>query len=291
LLPKPLLPHWFFIAMAAVPLFWKVSVQDPGQLAWLRDWTAPGLIPVDDLHVTLLYLGGRTAGEAAIANDLSEEEYLRMSEALQRLDGSEVTLSVTAVLKHPEMIFARVELSGDVASAVARVEFPGDVASARAPHLTLCRSPAVRPKLAISLLGDPRSCEVHEVSPPIVLRGVVGLETGPAERPAKKEVADPTVFVGSFLRVETNARASRQTEPSGYATFLAGTEEEIQAWATCLAASVKAQPAGPASLKLKTRVQAPDKPGHIYLKWGATASDLAGQEIGAILEARHQELL
>lgn len=260
--------------MARVPLYWKVAIQDADEL---RIWTAPGLVPIDELHVTLLYLGGKTAAEAAEANDLSPEDCQQMFDALQLLNGSEVTLHVTEVLKHTDMIVAKVELPNNVACA------------STLPHLTLCRSPAVAPKLAQSLVGCPQSCEICKLPMPLTLRGIVCLETGLAARPVVNDIADPSSFVGRFLRVETNPRPTRQTEPTGHATFLHGTEEEIQAWAAQLAASVKTQSAGPASLKLKARVQAPGKPGHLYLKWGATASDLAAKEIGAVLEARFQE--
>lgn len=261
--------------MSMVPLFWKIALSDVGEL---RDWVSPGLVAVDDLHVTLLYFGGRTATEAAVNNAMSAEDCQLTSETLQGLNGVEVELFVTAVLKHPEMI-------------VAQVELPSNIPCAGSPHLTLCRSPGVAPKLAKEIIENPYTSKVSKLSKPMKLQGVIRLECGSSDRPAKAEVGDPTTFVGKFLRVETNARASRQTEPTGHATFLKGSEGEIQTFACRLATSIKERPAGPASLKFKGKVQAPGKPGHIYLKWGATAKDLAAESICEILEARLQEFM
>lgn len=262
--------------MSTVPLFWNISLPD---VAELRDWVSPGLVAVKDLRVTLLYLGGKSAIEAAPHNDMSAEDCQLTFEALQRLEGTEVDLLVTAVVKHPEMI-------------VAQVQLPKDIPCASGPHhLTLCRSPGAAPKLAKEIVRGPEAGQVSNLSPPVSLRGVICLECGSSDRPTLAEVADPTSFVGKFLRVETNVRASRQTEPTGIATFLEGSEEEIQAHSCRLANSIKERPAGPATLKLKAKVQAPGKPGHIYLKWGATAKDLAAESICEIVEARLQELM
>mmetsp|Transcript_60379 Transcript_60379/g.95906 ORF Transcript_60379/g.95906 Transcript_60379/m.95906 type:complete len:262 (-) Transcript_60379:187-972(-) len=261
--------------MSTVPLFWKIALSDVGEL---REWGSPGLVAVPDLHVTLLYLGGKTGVEAAACNDMSAEDCQSSLEALQRMEGNEIDLFVTAVVKHPEM-------------TVAKVELPNDIPCASFPHLTLYRSPAVAPKLAKEIVRGSQANQVCKISPPMKLRGVILLESGSHNRPIKAEIADPTKYVGKLLRVETNARASRQTEPSGHATFLAGSEAEVGNFANLLAASIKERPAGPDSLKFKAKVQAPSKPGHIYLKWGATANNLTAESICEILEARLQELM
>lgn len=262
--------------MSRIPLFWKVAVQHNGEL---DQWRAPGLVPPSDFHVTLLYIGGKADDEAAEANGLSSEHFRMTLEALHRFDNSEVEFSLTAIMKHPEMIIARVQL-------------PEDLPCACAPHLTLCRSPGVAPKFAKELMNCPSMCDVQELAPGLTFRGVVSLEvSSSAERPRTGDVVDPTTFEGQLLSVQTNARAGRQTEPSGCASFLTGTEDEIQKWAAALVASNKERPAGPASCKLKLRVQAPGKPGHLYVKWGATAATLEAKEIGTILEERLQELL
>jgi len=258
-----------------VPLFWKIALSDVGEL---RDWGSPGHVAVEDLHVTLLYLGGKSATEAAAYNDMSAEDCHMTVEALQRWKGVQVDLLVTAVVKHPEML-------------VAQVELPNDIPCASAPYLTLCRSPGVAPKLAKEIVQERQASQVSTLSPPMKLKGVICLECGPDERPIKAEVADPSRFVGKVLRVETHPRVSRQTEPTGHATFLEGSEGEIETSACRLATSIRERPTGPPSLKFKAKVQAAGKPGHIYLKWGATASDLTAETICEILEARLQELM
>lgn len=261
--------------MLAVPLFWKIVLPDVGEL---RDWVSPGLAAVEDLHVTLLYLGGMSAIEAAAHNGMSAEECQLSVEALQRLEGTQVDVLVTAVVRHPEVI-------------VAQVKLPNDVPCAPCPHLTLCRSPGVAPKFAKEVVQDFQASHTFELSPPKNLQGTICLECGSYNHPVKNDISDPTMFVGRFLRVETNVRSSRQTEPTGHATFLKGSNEDNQTLANRLATSIKERSAGPASLKFKARVQAPGKPGHLYLKWGATASGLSAENICDILEARLQECM
>lgn len=50
----------------------------------------PGLMPVERRHVTLLYLGGRSACKAAPLNNLSVEDLELMTQALQDMKGMEV---------------------------------------------------------------------------------------------------------------------------------------------------------------------------------------------------------
>lgn len=64
-----------------------------------------GLVPVEQLHVTLLYLGGRSAAKAAPLNDLSVEDLELMSQALQEMKGMEArdcstTRKMTSLLQH-----------------------------------------------------------------------------------------------------------------------------------------------------------------------------------------------
>lgn len=260
--------------MSRVPLFWKLAVDDASEL---RNWSAMGLRQVDRLHITLLYLGGKTTEQAAPLNSLAVDDMLLMEEALRNMDGRELTFHVTAILKHPDMIIARVALPDQVPCASSL------------PHLTLCRSPSVAPVFAQELLKFPERCDVSDVSPPLLMRGIIGLEIGSGERVGVFESNKTTTYEGPLLKVMTNPRPSRQTEPSGHATFHC--EVDAQAWAAQLAASVKERPLGTEACKIKARLQAPGKPGHLYLKWGAVAGDMTADEIGASLEARLQELM
>lgn len=259
------------------PLFWKIAVEDAVDL---HSWVVPGMVSIDALHVTLLYLGGKTAAEAARANDLSAEASQQIYEALEAMSDCEVPITVTRVLKHHEMVVAQVTLPDDVPCA------------SPVPHLTLCRSPAVRPVFAKDLLRDPQSCTVIELSPPLRLRGHVRLETACAHSGGpQRDLGGPTVFEAKFLKVETKGRSSRQEEPRGFATFINLREGDAKKWAAKLAASVKERPAGPPLCKLKVRMQQDGQPGHLYLKWGASAGGMDAREISAILEQRLQELM
>mmetsp|Transcript_6942 Transcript_6942/g.14991 ORF Transcript_6942/g.14991 Transcript_6942/m.14991 type:complete len:262 (-) Transcript_6942:97-882(-) len=260
--------------MAQVPLFWKLAVEDVGEL---RSWARPGLMPIERPHVTLLYLGAKASAEVARINDLSSQELQLMEETLLQIDGSEVMFEVTEVLEHPGMIVAVVALPSHVPCA------------ARFPYMTLCRSDLVVPAFARSLLEDRGSCQVSALSPPRRLRGIISLEMGTNSRATAPK--DPTIFAGTLLRVETHPRASHQTEPTGNATLYVGSEEKSRAIAAELAASARERPMGPETYKLKVRPQAPGKPGHLYLKWGAVAGSLQAAEIASILEVRLQELL
>lgn len=236
------------------------------------------MINIDSLHVTVLYIGGKSIEQVAARENMAVETCQMLIDNLKQLEGQEVEFLVNAVVKHPEVI-------------VAQVELPAEIPCLDTPHLTLCRSSAVAPKFAKEVAKGQHSGEIFNFERPLVLRGTICLESGPRERPLKPEVASPTSYTGELLSVQTSERASRQTEPSGHVTLLQGSEEEILVLAADLAASIKERPAGPASLKLKARVQAPGRPGHIYLKWGATAGDLSAQDIGEILAERLKEIM
>lgn len=111
-----------------------------------------------------------------------------------------------------------------------------------------------------------------------------------AVAPVAAEPGEATTCSGELLMVTTNARPSRQTEPTGIVTLLFCDEEQSKVWATKLAASIKQRPAGPELAKLKARVQAEGRPGHIYLKWGAVAGDLDADALVEILEGRLKQL-
>jgi len=172
--------------MAQVPLFWKLAVEDAGELRGLMD---PGLEPISDLHVTLLYVGGKSPAKAAILNDLSVDDFQRTQEALQSMLGTEVDFNVTAVFTHADMIVAEVALPATVPCAKPK------------PHMTLCRSQGVAPVFAATILESPSICTVSNFSPALRLRGVVGLETalaGPGqvrERREADEAQGPWVHV------------------------------------------------------------------------------------------------
>lgn len=255
-----------------VPLFWKLAVQDVGEL---RNWAKPELKPIEDLHVTLLYTGGKGDAEAAAINSLSLEDLQLTRDALQRIAGKEVEFTVTSVFTHEDIVLAEVALPADLPCTDAK------------PHITLCISPDVKPVFAKQVIRDPDSCIVSEVIPPLCLRGVVCLQSGINERAVGP--GDATFFEGTLLKVETNPRPSRQTEPSGTATLICA--GDVPALAARLADSVKSRPVEPVSCRLKARVQAPGKPGHIYLKWAAVAGNMDATELGTILEARLRELM
>mmetsp|Transcript_14681 Transcript_14681/g.41978 ORF Transcript_14681/g.41978 Transcript_14681/m.41978 type:complete len:261 (+) Transcript_14681:64-846(+) len=255
-----------------VPLFWKLAVPDVGEL---RSWAKPELKPIEDLHVTLLYVGGKSDAEAAAMNGLSVEDFRLTRDAVQGVAGKEVNFTVTSVFTHEDIVVAEVALPADLPCTEAT------------PHLTLCLRPGIKPVFAKQVIRDPGSCSVSEVIPPLCLRGVVCLQSGINERAVGP--GDATFFEGTFLKVETNPRPSRQTEPSGIATLICA--GDVLALAARLADSVKNRPVDPVSCKLKARVQAPGKPGHIYLKWAAVAGNMDATELGTILEARLRELM
>lgn len=255
-----------------VPLFWKLAVQDGGEL---RSWAKPDLKPIEDLHVTLLYIGGRSDAVAAATNGMSLNDFQLTQDALQSVAGKEVDFTVTSVYTHEEIVFAEVALPADLPCTEAK------------PHITLCLVPDIRPVFAKQVIRAPDSCIISEVSPPLCLRGVVSLQSGKNERAADPE--DATFFAGALLKVETNPRPSRQTEPSGIATLVCA--GDVLALAARLADSVRSQPVEPVSCRLKARVQVPGKPGHIYLKWAAVAGNMDAAEFGTILEARLRELM
>lgn len=246
--------------MAGAPLRWKLNVRDVGELSeWMEGMAQPA-----EPSVTLLDLDGK-----APRNILTAQEIKQAQAVLQSMDGSEVKFEVKSVMKHENMIVAEVDVPEDVPCGTDM------------PHLILWHSPKVKPTFAYELLRDPESCiDSMCYDPPLNLLGIVGLET---------QSGDPAFHEGKFLKVETLPRANRQAEPKGHATFLQ--EEQADAWKAKLAASVKNDAPGPEILKLKANVQQAGKPGHLYLRWGASAGDMTARELGEILEERLQELM
>lgn len=171
-----------------VPLFWKLAVESNE----LRCFHAPGLVPVEQLHVTLLYLGGRSAAKAAPLNDLSVEDLELMSQALQEMKGMEVYFDVTRVLQHADMILAEVALPESLPCAKAN------------PHVTLCRSEHVAPIFAQTLLENPSSCVALDARK-LRLCGVVDLEEGPARPGQVREKREADVAEGTWVHVKKHS--------------------------------------------------------------------------------------
>lgn len=258
--------------MTEVPLFWKLSLP---AIPELERFLVPGMTPVEHLHVTLLYVGGKAPTEAAAVAGLDVDDYRLTFQALQAMQGKEVSFEVSEVLKHESMVVCKAEIPENVPCVERR------------PHLTLCMEQGVRPVQAKELLASPAACEVTELSPPLRLQGTVELQSGVNSKAAAP--GDATSFTGSLLQVETNPRPSRSSEPTGNATFI--DQSQVSVYAAKLAASVKEQAPGPAAWKMKARVQAADRPGDIYLKWAAVAGSLEAQEICQVLEDRLRELM
>jgi len=251
--------------MAMLPLFWKLAVKDIGELnSWLEHGRFHDMDqPAPEAHVTLLHLGG-----SAASNDLSPSEVKEAEDALQRIKGTEVTIDVTSILKHGDLIIAEVDLPEDVPCALSL------------PHLMLWQSKKVRAGLAARLLRDPDQCvDSMCFDPPLSLCGIVSIES----------MDDPHFYTGKLLKVETLPLPNKQAEPKGHATFV--NEEDADAWKAILARSIKEELAGPEGCKLKANVQGAGRPGHIYIRWGAAFSDMTATEIGEILEERLQELM
>ena len=101
--------------------------------------------------------------------------------------------------------------------------------------------------------------------------------------------SDADAFHGAHFSLQVNPRPSRQTEPSGSLTFTFASDAECRQVAALLAESIKAHRAGPEDLRLKARIQAPGKPGHVYLKWGATSS-IGADGLADIISKRLEEL-
>lgn len=244
---------------------WKLVVKDVGELSnWMEPigWSQEGA--KTDPQVALLISDGKESDKPLSPADAKDAQ-----EALQQLDGKEVTFNVTALVKHVDLIVAEVDLPEDVPYAVTL------------PHLKLWRSEKNLPSLVNDLLrGDPSSCaDSLCFDPAIALRGIITGE--------KKE--DPMNFVGKFLKVENQPLLNKQAEPKGCATFLQ--EEQAEQWKASLAKSIKEDPAGPEGCKLKANVQGEGRPGHIYLRWGAAFANMTAKEIVKILEGRLAELI
>jgi len=251
--------------METLPLFWKLAVKDIGELSsWLEHGRFHDMDqPAPEPHVVLCHLGSE-----AKSNNLSPSDVKEAPDALQLIDGTEVTFDVTAILKHGDLIIAEVDLPEDVPRAVSM------------PYLMLWKNKKVPAGLAYRLLREPDQCmDSMCFDPPLSFTGIVCIES----------MDDPHFYTGEHLKVETVPLPNKQAEPKGHATFVS--EETADEWKAVLAKSIKEDLAGPEGCKLKANVQGAGRPGHLYIRWGAAFSDMTAKEIGEILEERLRELM
>jgi len=94
-----------------VRLFWKLALSEPCPLRSVQlPHTAYALPEIPNLHVTLLYYGGRKASEAANMHGVSAERFRQVETELQRRAGEAVVMRVNRVCIHREVVFANVSL-------------------------------------------------------------------------------------------------------------------------------------------------------------------------------------
>lgn len=250
--------------MAGVPLFWKLAVED---VSALQGVVGADVGIIENPHVTLIVLGGNAARDK-----FSPFEFEKAQDSMQKMDGKEVEFTAVALLKTKDMIVVEVVLPDVVPCASG------------SPHLVVWHSDqvsrAARTVRALEMLDGVQDCTISSISPPASLRGRLQLE---------RQSGDPMIFHGELLTVETYPRPTRQSEPRGHATFVS--EDVAEKWAAPLADSLRKSAAGPSDLKLKANLQAPERPGHIYLRWGAAEAQTTAEDLGTIIEARLQQLM
>eukprot|EP00397_Hematodinium_sp_SG-2012_P016656 GEMP01017002.1.p1 GENE.GEMP01017002.1~~GEMP01017002.1.p1 ORF type:complete len:529 (+),score=104.59 GEMP01017002.1:247-1833(+) len=120
------------------PLYWKISLPDISR----RISALPtNLIPIEDPHVTLLYIGAKDDEFAADRLGLSVESFTALRDALQDLEGQTMKVKMTKIV---------IETTK---AAVAVVEFVDPIPCAQKfPHVTLALAEDVRGSYSNTLL-------------------------------------------------------------------------------------------------------------------------------------------
>mmetsp|Transcript_42542 Transcript_42542/g.99805 ORF Transcript_42542/g.99805 Transcript_42542/m.99805 type:complete len:426 (-) Transcript_42542:126-1403(-) len=186
-----------------VKLYWKLALREPCPLRDLAAMLPPAhrhLTEVDDLHITLLFYGGRSDEKAAAKNGMPVSHFLDIASRLQALNGNSFTVHANTIFFHKEVVYATVSLPGNLPC-------PDDT-----PYVKFLIQADASGSI-VRELRDLGAVPFKEYTPlvPVPLEGVVGLELAdplPCQIRREREQRVPDEAVGMLVQVKKHSSMS-----------------------------------------------------------------------------------
>lgn len=150
-----------------VNLFWKLAVDDLGGLRHVGLPAAAQLLEeVPNLHVTLLFFGGRDEKKAAEKSGLPLREFQRMNLALACRAGQIVFFAADTIYVHSHVVFATISLPDDLPC------------NGEQPYVKFRVSPEASGSVVRAALQDLGTATRIDLPEPVMLHGYIEMETG-----------------------------------------------------------------------------------------------------------------